>query len=118
MNLNAYDSINDKINKKATWIDIRKKQLISRELARRPYNCLLKRYSPNTQNTEYYIAMLNNPPLDKQWKHTVIDCYGRVKINVSNIWQDTCLCTLDSNCNIIITHVEHEEDGDVYLLDV
>lgn len=118
MNLNTYDSINEKINKKATWIDVRKKQLISRELARRPYNCLLTRYNPQTNNREYYIAMLDNPPVDKQWKHTVVDCYGRIKIRLSNIWKEIYLSSLTDDCNINITLVEQEKDGDIYLLDI
>ena len=55
MNINAYDDIREKLDKTKTWVDIRKKQLFSREIKYRKYNCLLKRYDVKTNITNYYI---------------------------------------------------------------
>ena len=44
MNLNAYDNVVEKINKQKSWIDIKKKMLLSRELNVRDYVLLTKRY--------------------------------------------------------------------------
>lgn len=118
MNLNAYDDVNEKINKTKTWINVRKKLLITRELSNRPYNCILKRYDAKSNSTYYFIAMLDNPPLDRQYKFTKKDDYGRIKISLASIWKETYLTNIVDDCNIMINLVEHDDDGDVYLLDV
>lgn len=118
MNINAYDDIREKLDKTKTWVDIRKKQLFSREIKYRKYNCLLKRYDAKTNITNYYIAMLDNPPTDRKYNNTIMDDYGRVKISISSIWKETYLARLSSNCNVCINLVESDEDGDIYFLDV
>lgn len=118
MNLNAYDNITNKLDKTKTWVDIRKKQLLSRELKYRPYYCILTRYNKETNTYSYFIAILDNIPVDKNYRHTTIDDYGRVKINLRDIWNKTYLDKLESNCNIMCELVESDEDGEVYSLDV
>lgn len=118
MNLNAYDNIKDKIDKTKTWIDIRKKTILSREIKHRPYTCLLKRYNVKVNTNTYYIAMLNNPPENRKYKCTTCDDYGRIKINVSSIWKDTYLPRLGGNCNIMCELVESDDDGDIYYIDI
>lgn len=118
MNLNKYDNVTEKIDKTKTWVDIRKKQLLSREIKYRPYTCLLKRYNTKYNTYSYFIAILDNPPADRNCKCTVLDDYGRIKISLSNIWNKTYLNELKSNCNIICELVESDKDGDVYSIDV
>lgn len=118
MNLNAYDNINETIDKTKTWIDIKRKTLISRELSDRSYTCLMKRYNAKTNIVSYFIAMLDTPPKNRKYTITKKDDYGRIKINLSSIWRETYLNQLDSNCNIMIEHVETCGDGDIYSLDV
>lgn len=118
MNLNNYDNIKEKIDKTKTWIDIRKKQLFSKELKYRPYISLLKRYNPKHHAYTYFIALLDDIPVNKEYSRTICDSYGRIKINLSSIWDDTYLNTLDSACNIMCNLVECEDDGDVYSIDV
>ena len=43
MNLITYYGINNKIDKSKSWIDIKKKQLLSREINKRKYSTLVKR---------------------------------------------------------------------------
>ncbi len=118
MNLNAYDNVKEKLDKKKTWIDIKNKTLISREIKYRPYTCLLKRYDIKTNASSYFIALLNDPPVDKKSTRTIQDDYGRIKIRLSSIWKDTYLSQLVDNCNILCNLVESADDGDIYSIDI
>lgn len=118
MNLNNYDNVTEKLYKDKTWIDIRKKILLSREIKYKKYTCLLKRYDTKTNIYTYFIAMLNNPPENRKFNITSQDDYGRIKISLSSIWKETYLNELKSNCNIMCNLIESDEDGDVYSIDV
>lgn len=118
MNLNAYDNITEKLDKNKTWIDINRKTILSREIKYRKYTCILKQYNVKTNINSYFIAMLDNPPENIKYKFTIQDDYGRIKINISSIWNETYLCNLESNCNIMCNLVESENDGDIYSIDV
>lgn len=118
MNLNAYDNVVERIDKTKTWIDIKKKCLFSREINKRSYYCLLKRYDNKINSYSYYIALLDNIPKDRTFKYTKHDAYGRVKIYLSCIWSESYLSQFGKDCNINIANVEHNDDGDIYLLDV
>ena len=118
MNLNAYDNVNDKVDKNKSWINIKKKQLLSREINKRKYSTLIKRYDPQTNTNYYYVAITDTPPKDKDFKLLKIDDYGRVKINLSSIWNKTYLEQLESDCNIMIENVDCGDDYDIYLIDV
>lgn len=118
MNLSAYDNIKEKIDKNKTWINIKKKTLLSREIKYRPYYTLLKRYNPKSNTNSYFIALLDGIVFDKKCKHTNKDDYGRIKINLSEIWNESWLSQLESDCNIMIEVEQNENDGDVYLLDI
>lgn len=118
MNLNAYDNVIEKVDKTKTWVDIKSKTLFSKELKYRPYISLLKRYDVKTNSSSYYIALLDKPPINRKYKTTFVDEYGRIKFNMSSIWKETYLKRLESNCNICLDLIEREVDGDIYLLDV
>ena len=118
MNLSAYDGINNKIDKSKSWIDIKKKQLLSREINKRKYSTLVKRYDAQTNSNSYYVAITDTPPKDKVCKKLKIDDYGRIKLSLAPIWNETYLSQLDSNCNIMIERIEHDLDCDIYFIDV
>lgn len=118
MNLNVYDNVTEKLDKTKTWIDIRKKILFSREIKYKKFTCLLKRYDSKTNIYSYFIAMLNNPPENIKYKITKQDDYGRIKISLASIWNETYLSQLESDCNIMCNLVESDEDGDIYSIDV
>ena len=84
----------------------------------RKYTCILKRYNPKTNINSHFIALLDNPPENKDYKSTILDDYGRIKIKISNIWQETYLSCLESNCNIGCNLVESEVDGEIYSIDI
>ena len=65
MNLNAYDSIIEKLDKNKTWIDIRRKTILSREMKYRKYTCILKRYNPETNMNVYINALHENHPANR-----------------------------------------------------
>ena len=54
MNLNAYDSITEKIDKTKTWIDTKKCILLSREIKYRKYYVLSRRF--NTELNTYELV--------------------------------------------------------------
>ena len=118
MNLSAYDAINEKVNKQKSWINIKKKTLLSREITHRAYTVLIKRYDTETNTSSYYVAVTNTAPTDRQYKPLKVDDYGRVKISLTSIWNETYLGQLDRDCNILVTCVECGNDGDIYLLDI
>lgn len=118
MNLNSYDNIKEKVNKHKTWIDINRKQLISREIKYRKYVSLLHRYNPKLDTYSYFIALLDYPIQDKFYTIINRDNYGRIKINLKEIWNNTCLKEFDRDCNIECTLVESEVDGEIYFLDI
>lgn len=118
MNLNAYDDVSPVINKKATWIDIKKYQLLSREIKYRKYVTISKRFNKETSEYEYFIILLDDCPVNRSYAHTKQDDYGRIKINIISIWNDSSLRYYKNNSNVSIEHIEHTDDGDIYKLDV
>ena len=50
MNLYAYDDVSPVINKQATWIDIKKYQLLSREIKYRKYVTISKKFNKETSD--------------------------------------------------------------------
>lgn len=118
INLNEYDITSIKIDKTKTWIDIARKKLISKEIKVRKYNCICKKYNTDTKEYEYFIIMLDTPPTDRRSHKTFVDDYGRIKINLSTIWNESCLANYKKDTNIDLLLVDSEDDGDVYKLNL
>lgn len=118
MNLSAYDVVNPKIDKQRTWVDIHKKQLLSREIVFRPYVTISKRYVKEDNSYEYFIILLDDCPFDRPYSNTKKDNYGRIKIRLASIWKESSLKYLEKDINIELIPVEHADDGDIYLLNV
>lgn len=116
MILNAYDIITDKLDKTKSWIDVKSKKLYSREINYAPYYTIAKKYNIEENMYQYYIIM--SFIKDKKLKNTKIDDYGRIKLSLSIIWNDTYLKDLKTNENIVISLVERDEKNEVYLLNV
>ena len=114
MNLSAYDTINNKIDKTKSWIDVKKRVLLSREIKYRKFYSFAKRYDKNNSCYNYYIILLDNPQDQFGYYSTKFDDYGRIKIKLNEIYNDINLNSLNKNTNIIIKNIEHEEDGDIY----
>ncbi len=118
MNLNAYDDIKVKLDKTKSWVDVKKKILYTREAIYRPYVSIVKRYDTICKRYDYFIALSLNIPDNRKYSITRKDGYGRIKIRVGNIWNDSNLKYIEHDSNISIIQVEQQEDGEVYLIDV
>ena len=118
INLNIYDSINEKVDKTKTWIDVNKHLLLSREIKFRNYYMLTKRFNPELSNYDYFIILLDYKPDGKEYHHTKLDDYGRVKIRLLELYRESDLNYLEKDSNINIRNIEHQDDGDVYQLDI
>ena len=118
MNLNAYDEISPKIDKQKTWIDVRKHLILSREIKYRQYISVSKRYNPTDHCYDYYIIVLDDKPDDRSFTRTRRDDYGRIKIRVNHIWQESSLRYFEKDTNISIELVEQADDGDIYKLNM
>ena len=111
MNLNAYDNVIDKVDKTKTWIDVKKHLLLK-------WYVLSKRFNTENNCYDYFVILLDNPPQDRVAFNARLDDYGRVKIQLHEMYNETDLQHLTKDANINIKHVEHEEDGDVYQLEI
>ena len=118
MNLNAYDTITDKVDKTKSWINITKHLLLSREIKFRKYYVLSKRFNTETKVYDYFVILLDEQPTDRVSYNTRLDDYGRVKIRLHELYNESDLANLEKDTNITIRHVEHEDDGDVYQIEV
>lgn len=116
MNISAFDDAVTKIDKSKTWISVKRKELISREIKARKYYNLASRYNSKDGDFSYYIIMLDEEIENRACYRTNIDDYGRVKIKLRPIWDKTSLKDITSDCNIIISHDENQSDGDIYSL--
>ena len=118
INLNAYDSITNKIDKTKTWINVEKHLLISREIKFHKYYTLAKRFNPELNNYEYFIILLDDKDNSRTYYNTKLDDYGRVKIRLNELYNDSDLKYLEQDCNINIKLIEHEISADIYQLDI
>lgn len=118
MNLSAYDEIHPKVDKKLTWINVDRYQLLSREITHRMFNTLCKRYNREENDYDYFIILLDDKPSDRNYAVTKFDDYGRIKISLKPIWKEAYLDKYKHDVNISITRVEHTDDGDIYKLNL
>jgi hypothetical protein len=118
INLNAYDNITEKIDKTRTWIDVKKHLLLSREIRFRKYYVLSKRFNTASNEYNYYVILLDDKPTDRISFNTKLDDYGRIKIRLHELFVESNLIDLEKDTNIRIKRIDHDIDGDVYLLDI
>lgn len=118
VNLNIYDDANKKLDRTKTWVNIKYKQIISREITYRKYSSLVYRYSVPNDCYTYFIIVSDEKPLNISSSRTFVDNYGRFKLSVLNIWDKTILKGFKEDTNINITHVDSDDTCDVYELDI
>ena len=114
MNLIAYDAVKNKIDKSKTWIDVKTKKLVSRELKYRKIVTLSKNYNTDNGDYDYFIILLDSPPVERMYVLTRVDDYGRIKISLNSIWKDDTFNNLTKDINVNMELVEHADDGDIY----
>ena len=99
MNLNAYDTITDKVDKTKSWINITKHLLLSREIKFRKYYVLSKRFNTETKVYDYFVILLDEQPTDRVSYNTRLDDYGRVKIRLHELYNESDLANLEKDTN-------------------
>lgn len=114
MNLVAYDVLSSPIDKSRTWIDFANKRIMSREFPHRKYVTFGKRYNPEESNTIHFVILLDDPPLDRPYSKLLFDGYGRSKISVKSVWSEIGFDKVICDCNVIVKHTEHTDDGDIF----
>ena len=118
MNLNNFDIVKANINKKKTWVDCNKKILYSREIKKRQYYIILKKYNPTTNNTDFYIMTFDDICYEIECKPLIQDAYNRIKIYINDIWLETNLHVFVGLCTVLVTPLEHTPDHDLYLINL
>lgn len=118
INLNEYDDVSPKINKNKSWLSIKTKQLFSREIKFRPYVTIGSKYHPKLQFYSYFLILLDEPPDERTYSKVHRDDYGRIKISLKSIWNETSLQDYDKDVNINIKLTDHADNGDIYQIDV
>ena len=118
MNLSAYDKITEKIDKSKSWIHIKSKRLITREIKYRPYYTIMKRYEPTYGIYEYYIVISDTINNDYKFSKVFVDEYARIKISLLSIWKDLGLDKLNKNINVNIIIDNTQDDCEIYKLDI
>lgn len=118
MMLNDFETVKAKINKRKTWIDCNKKVLYSREIKKRQYYAILKKYNPTTNNTDFYIMTCDDIQYDIECKTLIQDNYKRIKIYINDIWLEANLHVFVGLCSVFVTPLEHTPEHDLYLINL
>lgn len=118
MNLSAYDNVENVLDRTKTWVLVKSKELLSREIKKRRYYTLTKRFNITSGLYEYFLVLLDDRFPSNVCKLSHIDNYGRLKLSIKSIWGITMLSSLKYDTNIGIEHIEHTDDGDIYRLDI
>lgn len=116
INLNLYDDVVERIDKQKTWLNVKNKLLLSREIKYRRYYFIGKRYYNN--DNFYFIITFDTPPENRDCHKLTMDDYGRVKIKLASIWENTSLSSITSDCNISLTKVEEDDNSSAYYIDI
>lgn len=117
MNLVAYDKVGKSLDKNKSWIDNRRNVLISRELTYHTYYGFVKRYEPHLNKNVYFLVLCDDWASITPSFNTHIDDYGRIKINLDYLVNSEHI-SLTHGANVEVKHVEHKDDGDIFLLNL
>ena len=114
MNLVAYDNV-DKFIPGKDYIQVNYKRLLSSTVEYHDKYCLLKRYEAD-KRYYYYVAVFDNHQPNIKYKYLKKDNSGKVKIYLTDIWNDLPDYITKENNNINVELVESQNDGKVYKL--
>lgn len=118
MKLTEYDVIHTILDKTKTWTDISRTRLVSKEIAYRRYYTLAERINTSSNSIDYFLILLDDKPTDRFYYITESDDFGRLKFKLHPIWKSSILKNIKTNINVVIDHIEHTDDGDIYRLDI
>ena len=117
MNLSAYDIIKS-IRDMKTWVDIKAKRLNSVEIPFYTYYYIAKRYNPYYKVYTYYIILTNEKIDDPTPRCVYSPRKGLVRIDLTDIWHKSRLCSFKFNTEINVTIVDKQNDCIIYSLDM
>lgn len=115
MNLVAYDEVNKFIPGK-DYIQVNYKRLLSSTIEYYDRYCLLKRFDIDKNKYDFYVAVYNNKQENIKDKFLKKDNSGKVKVYLTDIWNELPKYLTKENINIDVELVESQEDGKVYKL--
>lgn len=116
MEFTCYDKAEIKIDKTKTWVNIKYKQVFSKEIHYNCYYQIIKRFDLSNRNIEYFVAFL--PTSDSDTKPCHIDDYGRTKFSIASIWNDIGYNKLTNDKQIKLEYIETINDADIFKLDL
>ena len=115
MNLVAYDNVDNIVNKKRSWIDVRHKYLYTRETTYRKYVSFGKRFDADENKTIFFIILTDDEPVDRPSSKTVVTNNGCIKIGLKGIWDEAGLNKATTQyLNVSLVNNTSADDGDVY----
>ena len=115
MNLVAYDNVDNIVNKKRSWIDVRHKYLYTRETTYRKYVSFGKRFDADENKTIFFIILTDDEPVDRPSSKTVVTNNGCIKIGLKGIWNEAGLNKVTTQyLNVSLVNSTSADDGDVY----
>ena len=118
MNLNAYDNVTRKLDKRKTWYSLKFKRLYSREIKFRRFYKFLKRWNENIKLNDYFLAvsMYNT---DGTFTTANKDNYSRSKFSIpKELIEDSILNSIVEDTNVELKLVDNQVDGEVYQLNI
>ena len=118
MNLNAYDNVTRKLDKRKTWYSLKFKRLYSREIKFRMFYKFLQRWNETYKRNDYFLAVsMNN--VDGRFSITNKDNYSRLKFSIpKEVIEDSILNTMTVDANVEVKLVDAQPDGEVYQLNI
>lgn len=118
MNLNAYDNVTRKLDKRKTWYSLKFKRLYSKEIKFRRFYKFLKRWNESIKLNDYFLAvsMYNT---DGTFTIANNDNYGRSKFSIpKEVIEDSILNSVVEDINVEVKLVDAQPDGEVYQLNI
>lgn len=117
INLLQYDKVKDAIDRTKTWFDAKNKVIRSKEIKFKPHSLIVKRWSTNNSEYEYFI-IFSDIKTTRSFRPVRVDDYGRLKIRCEEILSLLMDMSNGNNFNIDITEVEKDDNCIVYKLDI
>jgi hypothetical protein len=118
MNLAAYDKIDNNINQSNSWIDVKRRKLVTKCLPKRRYYCISKRYDDEVNINRYFLITFDDKPTDRKVRITDVDTYGRQRFTLGDIWNQTILQYATSDVCVHLNTEVTADDGDIYEIEL
>lgn len=117
MNFSAYDIVNNNFTE-GTWVNPNFKRLYSTKITPRRFCILLKKYSPNENAYNYYIALTDEKKDNVKATLVVYTKHKQIKLDIRDIWDCSSLKYIHEKSYINIELVEKSDNGEIYKLDI